>query len=330
MQIAHLISPLAIAPMIDWTYPLFRVFLRLMLPRALLYTDMQTLGAIQHNAARALAYYPIEQPLALQVGGAPVVADWVAVAEQAVRAGFVELNMNLGCPSDRVLAGRFGACLMREPQAVAECIAAMKQAVTIPITVKTRIGVDEDDSYEFFQTTVTPLLAAGCDKLIVHARKAWLRGLSPKQNRTIPPVQYEYVYRIKANFPEIPVVINGNINQVDEVLAHVSHVDGVMLGRLAIDNPYALVGIHQALYPECAVLSRTALVQAYIEFLRTLPDQHTPLSFVLKPLLNLAHGIPGARAWKAALLAIRAVDDWPGFARALDCLTVLTETRGIL
>ncbi len=311
--------------MIDWTYPLYRVFLRLMLPEALLYTEMHALGAIQHQAARALDYFSIEQPLALQVGGAPNPSAWVAVAQQAEAAGFAELNINLGCPSDKVQAGRFGACLMREPHAVAECLATMKQAVKLPISVKTRIGVDTDDSFEFFQTVVTPLIAAGCDKLIVHARKAWLRGLSPKQNRTIPPLHYDYVYRIKACFPGLPVVINGNITDAEAVLAHLAQVDGVMLGRLACDNPYALVEIYRAIYPQHVALSRSESVQAYVNFLCTQLPKSVPLSLVVKPLLNMAHGLPGARRWKASLLSIQAADDWPGFERALACLISLEQ-----
>ncbi len=328
MPLASCDRPLAIAPMIDWTYSLFRVFLRLMVPQALLYTEMQTIGAIQHHAPRALYYTPIEHPLALQVGGAPVIQDWVDVALRAEAAGFVELNMNLGCPSDRVQAGRFGACLMREPQAVAACIAAMKQRVAMPITVKTRIGVDHEDSYAFFHATVSPLIAAGCDKLIVHARKAWLRGLSPKQNRTIPPLHYDYVYQIKTDFPQLPVVINGNIHEVDAIRKHLLQVDGVMLGRLAIDNPYALVGIHHALYPQAGLPTRSTLVQAYIDFLSTQDRAGLPLSFVIKPLLNIAHGLARARDWKASLLSVAAVDDWSAWGRATACLSSL-EQEGI-
>jgi len=324
MNFLPVISKLAIAPMIDWTYPLYRVFLRLMLPQALLYTEMQTLGAMTHNPLRALQYYPIEQPLALQVGSAPDVADWVFIAKLAEAKGFIELNINMGCPSDRVQAGRFGACLMREPHAVAACITAMKQAVSIPITVKMRIGVDEEDSYNFFQETVAPLVEAGCDKLIVHARKAWLRGLSPKQNRTVPPLHYDYVYRIKACFKELPVIINGNITHVDAVLEHLSQVDGVMLGRLALDNPYALAMIYQALYANQPLPSRVSIVQKYVDFLR-ITAAPLPLSLVIKPLLNMAHGLAGNRDWKANLLAISRADDWQSFEQALVLLTTLEQ-----
>lgn len=295
-----LISPLAIAPMIDWTYTHFRVFMRLIAPYALLYTEMQTIGAIMHNRQRALLYHPLEHPLALQLGG----ADQQALTECAKIAqdsGFAEINLNLGCPSDRVQAGRFGACMMKEPALVADCIAAMKDAVSIPVTAKTRIGLDHDDSYEFFANFARQLALAGCDKLIVHARKAWLKGLNPHQNRTIPPVHYDYAYRIKEELTDIPVVINGNISQINDIMTHLKHVDGVMLGRLACDNPYALAAIHRTLYSCEPIRRRSEIFTDYLYYIEQQFQQNVPLSLLLKPALNLAHGLAGSKKWKHML-----------------------------
>lgn len=298
-------SPLSIAPMIDWTYSLFRVFMRFLAPRALLYTEMQTPDAIKHKPNRALHFDPLEHPLALQLGGANKIA-LVESAKIAEQLGFVEINLNLGCPSDRVQAGRFGACLMREPEWVMECIDALKQAVRIPVTAKTRIGIDNQDGYTFFSSFAHQLVDAGCDKLIVHARKAWLEGLSPKQNRTIPPLHYDYVYQIKQELGrKIPVVINGNIQTMEEINTHLNAVDGVMLGRLACHNPYAIAGIHHALYPQVSLLTRQELLEQYFHYLQTIDLSNTSMSFLLKPIFNLAHGIPGAKAWKERLLIVQ-------------------------
>lgn len=299
-----LISPLAIAPMIDWTYTHFRVWMRMLAPHALLYTDMQTAGAIANNPSRALNFHSMEQPLALQLGGAnkQELVDCAKIAEQR---GFAEINLNLGCPSDRVQAGRFGACLMAEPKHVAECIKAMKQAVTIPITAKTRIGIDYQDSYAFFSAFARQLVEAGCDKLIVHARKAWLHGLNPKQNRTIPPLHYDYVYKIKQELPSIPVVMNGNINELNEINKHLQQVDGVMLGRLACQNPYAIAVIHHALYPGTPLLKRSTILELYIDYARSMRQQGVPYSILLKPIFGLAHGLVGSRLWKNKLMNIQ-------------------------
>lgn len=299
-----LISRLAIAPMIDWTYTHFRVFMRMLAPQALLYTDMQTPGAIVNNPARALAFHAMEQPLALQLGGVDKQA-LVACAQIAEQQGFAEVNLNLGCPSDRVQAGRFGACLMAEPDHVADCIQAMKQAVSIPVTAKTRIGIDTLDSYDFFASFVHALVNAGCDKVIVHARKAWLHGLNPKQNRTIPPLHYDYVYKIKQELPSIPIVINGGINGLGDVQEHLKQVDGVMLGRLACQNPYAIATIHHALYPETPLSERSLVLENYINYALPMQENGVPLSLLLKPIFGLAHGLPGARMWKNKLMDIQ-------------------------
>lgn len=302
--LASLQSPLSVAPMIDWTYGHFRVLMRLLAPHALLYTEMQTTGAIIHNPSRALGYHAMEHPVALQLGGADKEA-LVRCAIMAEQRGFSEINLNLGCPSDKVQAGRFGACLMAEPEQVAACIQALKRAVSIPVTAKTRIGIDHQDSYDFFASFAHRLVEAGCDKLIVHARKAWLTGLNPKQNRTIPPVNYEYVYRIKQAYPSIPIVINGNITTLEAVQTHLKQVDGVMLGRLVCQNPYALATLHHALYPNTPQPTRFEVLQQYLAYLQSLPACELRMSVVLKPILNMAHALSDAKAWKAGVMAIQ-------------------------
>lgn len=308
---APLFSPLAIAPMIDWTYVHFRVFMRILAPHALLYTEMQTTGAVEHNADRALDYVAVEKPLALQLGGSDI-DSLVRCALQAEARGFSEVNLNLGCPSDRVQAGRFGACLMAETQHVADCIRAMKQAVSIPVTAKTRIGIDEQDSYEYFAAFAHALVEAGCDKLIVHARKAWLKGLSPKQNRTIPPLHYDYVYRFKAECPDIPIVINGNIQTLAEIQHHLQYVDGVMLGRLACQNPYQIALIHHALYPDVPLLSRADLLARYVNYVLALDQRVEGISHFIKPILNLTHALPGSRLWRERVVMLQRAGDVTG------------------
>ena len=295
---------LSIAPMIDWTYVHFRVLMRMLAPNAVLYTEMQTTGAVVHNPSQALEYHAIEKPLILQLGGNDKAA-LVQCAKQAEEHGFSEINLNLGCPSATVQAGQFGACLMAKPKHVAECISAMKQAVSIPVTAKTRIGIDEQDSYAFFSHFARTLIEAGADKLIVHARKAWLKGVSPKQNRTLPPVHYDYVYRIKEEFPNTPIIINGNIKTIEEIKTHLNYVDGVMLGRLACENPYEIAIIHHALYPESPLLSRAETLTRYIHYALSVPLQNKKIGPFIKPILNLTLALPGARAWRERLTKIQ-------------------------
>ncbi|MCL9684287.1 tRNA dihydrouridine(20/20a) synthase DusA [Legionella sp. EUR-108] len=294
--------------MIDWTYSHFRVLMRLLAPQALLYTEMQTTGAIHNNPKRALHFNEVEHPLAIQLGGSDpeALAKCAIIAEEA---GYDEINLNLGCPSDKVQSGRFGACLMKEPEHVVQCIQAIKTAVTIPVTAKTRIGIDNQDSFEFFSFFAHQLVDAGCDKLIVHARKAWLSGLNPKQNRTIPPVNYDFVYRLKSEMPHIPIVINGNILNIKEINTHLDYVDGVMLGRLACDNPYYLTEIHQVLYPESPKLKRSQIFMHYLDYLIDEYSKGVPLSLLVKPIFNLAYGMPGASQWKKKLMAILQLKD---------------------
>lgn len=321
----NLLSPLSVAPMIDWTHTHFRVFMRMLAPKALLYTEMQTVGAVVNNPARALGFHAMEKPLALQLGGADI-DGLVQCAVLAEEQGFSEVNLNLGCPSDRVQAGRFGACLMLEPQQVADCIGALKRAVNIPVTAKTRIGIDTQDSYDFFAAFAYQLVDAGCDKLIVHARKAWLNGLNPKQNRTIPPLHYDYVYRIKQAMPSIPIVINGNINTLEEINSHLSQVDGVMLGRLVCQNPYALAIIHHALYPAAPLLVRGVILQQYLTYVESVHVTGVPMSLLLKPILNMAHAMPGARLWKERLSQVQRSGDCAQLRDAI-CLFAEMEAQ---
>lgn len=296
-------SLLSIAPMIDWSTTHFRMWMRFLAPRAFLYTEMQTTGAIEHNPERSLVYNALEHPLVLQLGG----SDKQALAQCAILAeqrGYDEINLNLGCPSDKVQAGRFGACLMKEPERVAACIRLLKQSVSIPVTAKTRIGIDHQDSYEFFSTFIHQLIYAGCNKIIVHARKAWLNGLNPKQNRTIPPINYEYVYRIKKEFNAIPFIINGNISTITAIEEHLNKVDGVMLGRLACDNPYQIAKIHHALYPTDPLLSRHQLLQQYYFYMLEQFNCGVSLSLLTKPIINLVFGLSGAKQWKQKLMVL--------------------------
>lgn len=313
--------------MIDWSYTHFRVLMKILAPNALCYTEMQTVQAIQHQPKRALDFHVSELPhLALQLGG----SDPKSLAESAKLAeqlGFSEINLNLGCPSDRVQQGKFGACLMHEPLKVALCIDAMKKAVKIPVTAKTRIGVDEDEGYKFLYGFVAPLIEQGCDKLVIHARKAWLKGLSPKQNRTIPPLRYDVAYQIKAAFSDIPVIINGNIQRKD-IKGHLRHVDGVMLGRMACDDPYQIACIHQDLYPESIKPTRVEVLALYLSYLQQLPSTtsyHT--SLIIKPLLNLAHGLPQNKAWKKQLLMLETWRDWKNWDNILDSLEQLENVE---
>lgn len=305
METENIHNKLSIAPMIDWTYSAFRVFMRILAPNSLLYTEMLTADAIIHNQQRSLYYQAIEQPLAIQLGGSDK-HKLAAAAIEAQEAGFTEVNLNLGCPSDRVQSGRFGACLMRDKLLVADCIKTMRDSVQIPVTAKVRIGIDEQDSYEFFREFVDSLLDNGCEKIIVHARKAWLKGLSPKQNRTIPKINYDYVYRLKSEYPEVPIVINGDIKTIDDIAKHLSIVDGVMLGRLAYENPYAIAMIHKSLYADSKLLTRREIINKYLQAINFADIN---LNLALKPLYNLYHSMDGAKSWKQKLMRIQQTKD---------------------
>lgn len=314
--------------MIDWTYSHFRVFMRILAPHALLYTEMQTTGAIQNNPRRSLPFNQQEHPLALQLGGSDPLALGLC-AQLAEQEGYDEVNINLGCPSDKVKAGNFGACLMNEPAQVVACIKAMRAETRIPVTAKVRIGIDHQDSYEFFSAFVQQLVDAGSQKIIVHARKAWLNGLSPKQNRTVPPVNYDYVYRLKQEMPHIPIVINGNILNSAEINEHLRHVDGVMLGRLACDNPYQIAEIHQALYPALPKLTRSQAFTRYLDYLLNEHSNGVSLSLLIKPVFNLAFGLSGASQWKKKLMHILQTKDLSLFSALTEYLLEIEESMSV-
>jgi tRNA-dihydrouridine synthase A len=318
----------AIAPMMDWTDRHCRFFHRLLTRRALLYTEMITTGAVLHgNRARLLAYDQAEHPVVLQLGG----SDPAALAQSARIAadlGYDEINLNVGCPSDRVQEGRFGACLMREPELVSDCVAAMKAAVKIPVTVKCRIGVDEQDPEAALDTMTRAVVAAGTDALIVHARKAWLAGLSPKENRDVPPLDYDRVYRLKRAWPDLNISINGGVGSLEAAAVHLSHVDGVMLGRAAYQEPWRLLKVDSDIFGLAAPFtSPKDAARALIPYIERENAAGTRLHAIARHTLGLFHGIPGARAYRR-YLATEGVK--PGanantFATALDLVTERRE-----
>ncbi len=292
----------SIAPMMDYTDRHCRYFLRLISRRTLLYTEMVTQGAIIHGPReRLLAFHPAEHPLALQIGGSDpaLLADCAKIAENY---GYDEVNLNVGCPSDRVQSGRFGACLMAEPALVADCVAAMQQAVALPITVKTRIGIDHQDSYEELQQFIQTISQTGCKTFILHARKAWLKGLSPKENREIPPLRYEIVYQLKQDFPALEIIINGGILTLEQAKQHLQQVDGVMMGRAAYHNPYMLAEVDTAIYGDNTPgLSREAVLSVYCDYIEQELLQNTPIFPLIKPILGLFQGMPGAKIWRRSI-----------------------------
>lgn len=288
--------------MMEWTDRHCRVFHRLMSRRARLYTEMLTTGAIIHgDRARLLGFDASEHPVALQLGGSEP-RDLAMAAKIGEDFGYDEINLNVGCPSDRVKDGRFGACLMAEPVLVARGVEAMKRAVDIPVTVKCRIGIDDQDPEVALDVLARNVVAAGCDALVVHARKAWLNGLSPKENRDIPPLDYDRVYRLKAALPDVPIIINGGIADIDEAKRHLAHVDGVMLGRAAYQEPWRLLAVDSALFgetpPHAAMKDVFAAMLPYIE--RELA-QGTRLHSITRHFVGAYHGVPGARAFRRHL-----------------------------
>lgn len=293
---------LAVAPMLDWTDRHCRYFHRLLANKAVLYTEMVTTGAILYGPrATLLAYNPSEHPVALQLGG----SDPQALASCAVlgeEAGFDEINLNIGCPSNRVQAGRFGACLMAEPDLVAEGVAAMRTKVKIPVTVKSRIGIDEQDSYAALAHFISTIAKAGCQTFIIHARKAWLSGLSPKENREIPPLRYDVVEQIKRDFPNLQIILNGGITVVEHALEHLSTLDGIMLGRAAYHNPYILAEIDHRLYQKATQpICRQEVLNRYLPYVEQQLSSGTNLATLIRPILGLFQGQPGARAWRRYL-----------------------------
>jgi tRNA-dihydrouridine synthase A len=286
----------------DWTDRHCRVFHRLMTRRARLYTEMLTTGAILHgDRRRLLAFDASEHPVALQLGGSSP-ADLARAAQIGEDFGYDEINLNVGCPSDRVKDGRFGACLMAEPKLVAECVAAMKQAVKIPVTVKCRIGIDDQDPEGALDTLARGVVAAGTDALIVHARKAWLNGLSPKENRDIPPLDYGRVYRLKAALPDLPVIINGGIGSIEEAREHLKHVDGVMLGRAAYQDPWRLLAVDAEIFGEAAPQATMKDVfEAMMPYIARELASGTRLHAIVRHFVGAFHAVPGARAFRRHL-----------------------------
>ena len=291
-------NKIAVAPMMDWTDRHCRFFLRLLSPGAMLYTEMVTAAAIVHgDADRFLRYNAEEHPIALQLGGSE--PEWMAQATaMAAKFGYDEININVGCPSDRVQSGQFGACLMARPDIVADCFQAMQSETDIPITVKSRIGIDDRDDEEFLRTFVTTLVDAGCKKFIVHARIAILEGLSPKENRTVPPLDYERVYRLKRDFPELEIVINGGLTQIGHVDAVLQQVDGAMIGRQAYHQPYFLAELERHFDAAKGVPSREDVVEQMLPYIDRQLANGVPLNSISRHMLGLFAGQPGARAWR--------------------------------
>ena len=285
--------------MMDCTDRHERYFLRLMTRHALLYTEMVTSGAVIHgDRKRLLGFDPFEHPVALQLGGSD--PEYLSVSAQIGESfGYDEINLNVGCPSDRVSSGRFGACLMAEPGRVGECVQAMQKAVGIPVTVKTRIGIDDRDSYEDLIQFVKTVAQAGCKTFIFHARKAWLQGLSPKENREIPPLRYDMVYHIKRDFPALEVIINGGIKTIEAATGHLSHVDGVMIGREVYENPYVLSDVDHQLYGDAhPVLTRHEILRRFSPYVDMQLAQGVKLNQISRHIMGLFQGMAGARAWR--------------------------------
>jgi tRNA-dihydrouridine synthase A len=294
-------SRLSVAPMMDWTDRHCRAFHRALTRRTRLYTEMLTTGAVLHgDRARLLAFSPAEHPVALQLGGSDP-ADLAQAARIGAEAGYDEINLNVGCPSDRVQSGRFGACLMREPQLVAECMAAMGAAVSVQVTVKCRIGVDEQDPEDSLFTLVDACAAAGVGRFIVHARKAWLKGLSPKQNRDVPPLDYPLVWRLKRERPHLTVEINGGIGSLGEALEHLDHVDGVMLGRAAYHTPGLLAEADARIFGAGNVIDLGEALAEWRAYVAAELSRGTHLAAMTRHMLGLFHAVPGARTWRRIL-----------------------------
>jgi len=327
-MLAKMPHRLAVAPMMDWTDRHCRFFHRLLTRRTWLYTEMLTTGALLHgDIPRHLAFDPAEQPVAVQLGGSEP-QDLATSAKVAASWGYAEINLNCGCPSERVQRGAFGACLMAEPELVADCVKAMQDAVSVPITVKHRIGIDRGEDYGFVRRFVETLARAGCRTFFVHARNAWLKGLSPKENREVPPLRYELVHRLKRELPELEIVVNGGISTLDEIDAHLAAVDGVMLGRAAYQNPWLLADFDARYFGETAnPRTRRDVVEAIVPYAERHVAAGGSLRQITRHMLGLYHGQPGARAWRRALsdadwLAANQPDGLLELARQTDACAI--------
>ncbi|MGB5444438.1 MAG: tRNA dihydrouridine(20/20a) synthase DusA, partial [Psychromonas sp.] len=288
-------------PMLDWTDRHCRYFHRVMSKNTLLYSEMVTTGAILYGKGDYLQKDDAEHPVCLQLGGFAAV-DLAKAALAGKERGYDEINLNVGCPSDRVQNGRFGACLMAEAELVGDAVKAMQDATGLPVSVKTRIGIDDLDSYEFLCDFVRTVANKGCDTFIVHARKAWLSGLSPKQNRDVPPLDYERVYQLKKDFPQLTIAINGGIKTLDECETHLQYLDGVMLGREVYANPYLLSTVDQRLFgDQSAILSRFDVLEKMYPYIDQQLSNGAYLNHIVRHMLGLFQGVPGARAWRRHL-----------------------------
>lgn len=288
--------------MLDWTDKHCRYFHRLLTKHAVLYTEMVTTGAILHGQAeRYLSFNQAEHPLALQLGGSEP-NEMTQCATIAADFGYNEVNINVGCPSERVQKGAFGACLMAEPQLIADCVASMQAKISIPVTVKNRIGIDDQDDYEGLHQFISTVAAAGCKTFIIHARKAWLKGLSPKENREIPPLCYELVYQIKREFPELEIIINGGITSLSACQEHMQHVDGVMVGREAYHNPWLLAEVDTVIYGDKPQSDdRYTVLEAMLVYIEQQEAAGVRVSHIGRHILGLFQGLPGARQWRRHL-----------------------------
>ncbi|HET6377127.1 MAG TPA: tRNA dihydrouridine(20/20a) synthase DusA [Methylocella sp.] len=318
-----------VAPMMDWTDRHCRFFHRLLSKRARLYTEMLTVAAVLHgDRARLLNFDAAEHPVALQLGGShPVqLADAAAIGADF---GYDEINLNIGCPSERVQDGAFGACLMREPELVGECIAAIKARVKVPVTVKCRLGVDDQEPGAALGALASAVVAAGCDALIVHARKAWLKGLSPRENRSVPPLDYALVRELKQSFPSIPVVLNGGLTEPGQMQAELAYVDGVMAGRAAYQNPALLLGVDPFFFGEEAPVSSAAeAIERFIPYVGARLAEGVPLHAMTRHLLGLFNGQAGARSWRRHL-AEEGVKPGAGIGVLREALAHVTRCRVI-
>jgi tRNA-dihydrouridine synthase A len=315
----------SVAPMMDWTDRHCRFFHRLLSRHALLYTEMMTTGALIHgNVPRHLDFNTEEHPVALQLGGSDP-AELAHCAKLGEQWGYDEINLNCGCPSERVQRGSFGACLMAEPQLVADCVKAMVDAVAVPVTVKHRIGIDKAEDYGFVRDFVGAVSEAGCAVFLVHARNAWLKGLSPKENREVPPLRYEFVHQLKRDFPQLTIAVNGGITRGQQVLEELAHVDGVMVGREAYHNPWWLAQWDCDLFGEPATeLTRDIVEERMVQYMAREAALHgTPWSSIARHMLGLRNGLPGARRWRQVWSdhSLKACDPREVMARARGQLT---------
>jgi tRNA-dihydrouridine synthase A len=319
-----------VAPMMDWTDRHCRFFHRILSRRARLYTEMVTSAAIIHGRRdRLLGFDHREHPVAVQLGGADP-AELAAAARICAEYGYDEINLNIGCPSERVQSGSFGACLMREPELVAACVAAMKAVVSCPVTVKCRIGVDDQDPREALFGFAEAVVAAGVDALVVHARKAWLKGLSPKENRDVPPLDYALVRELKTHYPRLPIVLNGGLARLDQMQAESQGFDGVMIGRAAYQDPALLISVDRQFFGDAQpAANRVAAIEAFVPYIEARLAEGVPLNAMTRHLLGLFNGLRGARTWRRHL-AMEAVKPRAGVPVLREALSFVQDSEQML